>query len=358
MPEMSLRIDQIGLVTPAGCNREEIGAKLGQGLSFEDAWLCRLADQFIAEAKADYPAHDRVHHLAVTAARQLKNASPDTFVNVGSSRGATERLEKAILRFQLEGTVPVLTSPMTTLGQVAGVVAKELKVEGGAMDHSMTCSTSLQAVANAASHIQSGQSTSAVVGGTEAPITPFTIAQFKSLRLINQKRVEPTIPFGNGKGLVLGEGAGLVSLTKDTGKWEILGIGQQMAQGEHMVDLAAESLRGSMTKAWERAGKPKIDFVMAHAPGTKKGDETEKQVIQELFGNTPMLSNKWAFGHTFGASGILNLIWAAWLLDGWKPIIPVPYHISHPKVENPKTALVNAVGFGGNAVSVVLRVVE
>ena len=355
---MSLRIDQIGLVTPAGCSREEIARNLGRGLSFEEAWLCRVADNYIAEAKKDYPTHDRVHQLAVVAARQMKQLGPDTFVNVGSSRGATESLEKAIIRFQLDGTVPVLTSPMTTLGQVAGVVAKEVGAIDGAMDHSMTCSTSLQAVVNAVSYIQSGQGETAVVGGTEAPITPFTIAQFKSLRLINQKRVEPTIPFNNGKGLVLGEGAGLVTLRKDIGKWEILGIGQQLASGEHLVDLASDSLKGSMTKAWERAGKPEIDFVMAHAPGTKKGDETEKQVIQELLGNTPMLSNKWAFGHTFGASGILNLIWAAWLLDGWKPIIPVTYDISHPKVENPKTALINAVGFGGNAVSVVLRVVE
>ena len=352
---MSLRINQIGLVTPAGVNRQEIATRLGKGLHFESAWLCRVADPCIAEAKDDYPLHDRVHHLAVTAARQLRINAPNAFVNVGSSRGATTSLEKAIIQFQLEGTVPVLTSPMTTLGQVAGVVAKEVGADGGAMDHSMTCSTSLQAVVNAASYIKSGQGNSAVVGGAEAPITPFTIAQFKSLRLINQNRIEPTIPFSKGNGLVLGEGAGLVTLTRDVGKWEILGVGQQMAQGEHMVDLAAESIKGSMNKAWEAAGKPRMDFVMAHAPGTKKGDDTEKQSIKELFGNTPMLSNKWAFGHTFGASGILNLIWAAWLLDGWKPIIPVPYQVSHPNVENPKIAMVNAVGFGGNSVSVVLK---
>jgi 3-oxoacyl-(acyl-carrier-protein) synthase len=92
-----------------------------------------------------------------------------------------------------------------------------------------------------------------------------------------------------------------------------------------------------------------------HAPGTLKGDTSEYKAIQKIFGDTlPMLTtNKWKIGHTFGASGLLNLELALLMLQH-QTFIGIPYapesHL-RPQLRN---VLINAVGFGGNAVSVLL----
>ena len=66
-----------------------------------------------------------------------------------------------------------------------------------------------------------------------------------------------------------------------------------------------------------------------------------------------MTTNKWKVGHTFGASGMLSVEMAILMLQK-QEAISVPFAA---KQENPKsirTVLVNAVGFGGNAVSILL----
>lgn len=97
-----------------------------------------------------------------------------------------------------------------------------------------------------------------------------------------------------------------------------------------------------------------IDAVVMHAPGTEKGDKAEVNAIYELFkGHPPALtSNKWKIGHTFGASGILSLEFAILMLQHQEfisSIFSVPE--SSDQIRN---ILVNAVGFGGNAVSILV----
>ena len=98
-----------------------------------------------------------------------------------------------------------------------------------------------------------------------------------------------------------------------------------------------------------------VDVIVMHAPGTIKGDLSEYNAITKLFGESlPLLTtNKWKIGHTFGASGMLSIEMAIMMLQH-NQFIEVPF----AKKQEPKKALqkilVNAVGFGGNAVSVLL----
>lgn len=92
-----------------------------------------------------------------------------------------------------------------------------------------------------------------------------------------------------------------------------------------------------------------------HAPGTIKGDQSEINAISKIFCNKiPFLTtNKWKLGHTFGASGLLSLELAVLMLLHQK-VIAVPFATNQPHPKSLNKILVNAVGFGGNAVSVLL----
>ncbi len=99
----------------------------------------------------------------------------------------------------------------------------------------------------------------------------------------------------------------------------------------------------------------KIDVVVMHAPGTIKGDLAELNAIKDLFkDNIPILtSNKWKIGHTLGASGGLSIEMALHMLNE-QCVFENPYYSNSPAPNEIKNILVNAVGFGGNAVSIVV----
>jgi 3-oxoacyl-(acyl-carrier-protein) synthase len=121
------------------------------------------------------------------------------------------------------------------------------------------------------------------------------------------------------------------------------------------ISAEADCLQKSMRMALNGIDMKAVDAVVMHAPGTVKGDSSELAAIKNIFGESlPLLTtNKWKVGHTFGASGILNLELAVMMLQHNR-FIPSPFY---PQTQNRdlKKILVNAVGFGGNAVSILIR---
>jgi 3-oxoacyl-(acyl-carrier-protein) synthase len=98
-----------------------------------------------------------------------------------------------------------------------------------------------------------------------------------------------------------------------------------------------------------------VDAIIMHAPGTIKGDLSEYKAIQKIFGEElPLLTtNKWKIGHTFGASGMLSIEMAILMLQN-QTFIGVPFSGAKTHQKPLKKIMVNAVGFGGNAVSVLI----
>ena len=98
-----------------------------------------------------------------------------------------------------------------------------------------------------------------------------------------------------------------------------------------------------------------IDAVVMHAPGTVKGDLAEFNAIQNIFKNKmPLLTtNKWKIGHTFGASGLMSVEFAILMLQN-QTFVGTPFHDNFVQKTILKKIMVNSVGFGGNAVSVVI----
>lgn len=292
----------------------------------------------------------------------------NTGINIGSSRGATQLFEKYHQHFveTPEKRMTPLVSPTTTLGNIASWVAYDLGIKGATLSHSITCSTALHGILNACAWLNSQMANQFLVGGAEAPLTDFTVAQMRSLGIYAKQTTEwSCAPLQEGKienSMTLGEGASIFALEKDKGQKgiaKIIGLGYATEIIEHNASLSAEAecLQKSMKMAIEDAGLNTVDVVVMHAPGTVQGDESELKAINAIFGeNQPhLISTKHQTGHTLGASGGLSLDLAIEMLNRGETI-PFPYKTSVAQKEIvPQTALINAVGFGGNAVSIVIK---
>lgn len=286
-------------------------------------------------------------------------------INIGSSRGATDLFEKHYSEFLETGKTAVQASPATTLGNISSWVAQDLKSTGPEISHSITCSTALHALLNGVAWLRAGMADKFLIGGSEAPLTPFTIAQMQAMKIYSTLTGEyPCRALDLEKKvntMVLGEGAASACL--ELGKVPnalayIEGIGYATETLKHSVSISndAECMQKSMLMALKDTPVEEVDAIVMHAPGTIKGDLSEYNAIQKIFGSKlPLLTtNKWKIGHTFGSSGLLSLEFAVLILQH-NHFVGVPFVDSKAVIDRPlKKILINAVGFGGNAVSILL----
>ncbi|MFK5878221.1 MAG: beta-ketoacyl synthase N-terminal-like domain-containing protein [Flavobacteriaceae bacterium] len=332
----------------------------------------------LRKSNKHYQDLDRSVLMAMyTSRKAIKKAnwqSGNFGINIGSSRGATELFEKHHQDFLDRKKAMPLASPTTTLGNISSWVAHDLQTSGPTISHSITCSTALHAVLNGVAWINAGMSDKFLVGGSEAPLTNFTIAQMKALKIYadDENLLSPrtqsrgyfpckTLDFSKKKNtMVLGEGAAVICLEKGNAKnalATIEGIGYATEILEHNISISdeAECFQKSMQMAMKNSDVSDIDVVVMHAPGTIKGDRSEYNAITKLFGDQlpAVTSNKWKIGHTFGASGALSLELAVLMIQH-QYFIGIPFLENQKQPNQIKKVLVNAVGFGGNAVSILV----
>ncbi|WP_452597602.1 beta-ketoacyl synthase N-terminal-like domain-containing protein [Pontimicrobium sp. MEBiC01747] len=315
-----------------------------------------------------YKALDNSVLFAIYSARQaIQQAgwkAEDNFgINIGSSRGATQLFENYYSSFLNRDKAETLSSPTTTLGNISSWVAHDLQTQGPEISHSITCSTALHALLNGVAWLQAGLCNTFLVGGSEAPLTPFTIAQMQALKIYAKTETNyPCMALDLNKSkntMVLGEGAAMGCLElgiKPNALATINGIGYATEVLQHNVSLSTngDCFIKSMSMALGNLSPDDIDVIVTHTPGTVKGDLSEINAIQTIFrSKMPALTtNKWKLGHTLGASGMLSIELAVLMLQH-QTFISTPYL----ETESPKKLqhiLVNAVGFGGNAVSILL----
>lgn len=287
----------------------------------------------------------------------------DFGVNIGSSRGATTLFEQYHAQYLAQGKTTPLASPTTSLGNIASWVMQDAKGKGIAISHSITCSTALHALVNAVAWLHADMAEAFLIGGSEAALTPFTLAQMKALKIYGDAAApypsQPLLSSKEKSTMVLGEGAAVFALEKGSSPHAlatIRGIGYASEPITHPVAISADAqaLRRSMQQALEGIDPAEVDVVIPHATGTLKGDQAEYLALAEVFGtNLPLLtSHKWKIGHTFAASGALAMEMAILMLQQ-QHFLPIPYLPATP--ERPlKNILINATGFGGNAVSVLV----
>lgn len=346
---------------------QDFGSKKAWAASLDGVSKAAIDD--LRKSDIKYKSLDDSVLFAIAASRkalaQAGWVSSDAFgINIGSSRGATGLFEKHHAEFLQSGRAHTLASPTTTLGNISSWVAHDLQTDGPEISHSITCSTALHALLNAAAWLQSGMADKFLVGGSEAPLTDFTIAQMQAMKIYAKENQEyPCRALDLGKTLntmILGEGAAVCCL--ELGKTKnalalITGIGYATELLEHNTSISAEAdcFQKSMAMALRSTDLSEVDVIVMHAPGTIKGDQSEYKAIGKIFGSAlPLLTtNKWKIGHTLGASGMLSIELAVMMLQH-QEFIGVSFAENQNSKRNIRKILVNAVGFGGNAVSVLL----
>ncbi|MCR5889353.1 hypothetical protein LRS06_16580 [Hymenobacter sp. J193] len=261
------------------------------------------------------------------------------------------------------------------MGNVASWVAFEAGSAGGAaLSHSSTCSSAFQALGNAVAWLRAGMAERFLAGGTEAPLTSFTLAQMRAIGIYSPFAAAdwPCRPgAGRPSTFVLGEGAAVFALEKLSGAaWEAAGrpvlpvlegvgfgfeaLGSKTGlspEGQHFQ----QAIRHALEQA--RALPADIDAVVLHSPGTPAGDAAERAALRAILGENlpPLLSNKWLVGHTLGASAALSLDYALHVLETQQwPAAPFASDLAAASPKLIRRILVNAAGFGGNAASVVV----
>ncbi|MEM6394822.1 MAG: beta-ketoacyl synthase N-terminal-like domain-containing protein [Bacteroidota bacterium] len=374
----------LGMVSPAGLGTDGLLDAYRSGahkLVYDEeleAWIGRLeksAGRIDAFIRLPYARLDPTTHYAIFAARRATEQAnwqtdpKDYGILIGSSRGATTIWEAEHRQFLEAGQASPFASPTTTLGNISSWVGQDLGQRGFRSSHSVTCSTAAHALVQAVAWLRVGMAERMLIGGAEAPLTTFTLAQMRAMRIYSRASSLaewPCTPLGSGRatGMVLAEGAGALALERGRPKNALaqiagLGYAQEKLESPTGIDPAGSGIAQAMRMALQSAGLDRVDLVITHAPGTAKGDAAEWAALKAVFGDTmPLIANtKWMQGHGLGASAAwsLGLAIAAMNSDEGLPGLPYSSAIDQPQRKIvPESALVNAMGFGGNCVSILL----
>lgn len=315
---------------------------------------------------------DRSVRLAWLAAKEALCAenipsSSSTGISIGTSRGPTRYWESVFSDFQSGKPLSPFASPVSTPGSITSEVASALGLDGPDVTVSMTCSSSLVAILNGLAWLRAGWCDHFLAGGAEAALTPFTLAQTRSLHLYSRE-VEaewPCQPLGkdkSGNTLVLSEGAAVLKLsatrTPDAlGVISGYGAAREKTNSPAGISPDGDAFRHAMAQALSQS-PGKIDIVLVHAPGTVNGDEAEVSAIRQIFQDQPqpvLYPLKALIGHSYGASGAMACAAGILLL---RHSMPMPAYLNEDLLMTPAGArriMINAAGFGGQCVSLIIE---
>jgi 3-oxoacyl-[acyl-carrier-protein] synthase II len=406
-------ITGLGLVTPVGNDVDSTWAALLAGTSgaapitqFEATE--DFSVRFACEVKGFDPEQhmdrkevrrtDRFAQFALAVAGQairdaglgddLAPADPERVgVLVGSGIGgiATFEEQTRIMINRGPGRVSPFFVPMFIPDMAAGLISMRYGAKGPNYATVSACSSSAHALGNSYRHIRAGEADVMITGGTEATVTPLTIAGFSNMKALSTRNDSPETasrPFDAERdGFVLGEGAGAVVMESlehalergATILGEIVGFGQS-ADAYHMTAPAPEgagaqlAMRAALREAGLAPGD--VDYINAHGTSTPANDMNETLAIKAVFGDAAhrmvVGSTKSMTGHLLGAAGAVEGIIT--VLVGRTGKIPPTINFSTPdpacdldyahneqRDREVRVALTNSFGFGGHNVCLAFR---
>lgn len=303
----------------------------------------------------------------------------------GSGIGGIATLEDqhSVLGDRGPGRLSPFFVPMIISDMSAGMISIKLGARGPNYTTVSACASAAHAIGEAGRKIQYGDADVMVTGGTEAAVTPLSVAGFAAARALSVRNDEPqraSRPFDADRaGFVLGEGAGALVLEEHEharrrgaeiyGEFRGLGF---TADAYHITDMAPEGEGGAraMRLALDdaRLGPGEIGYVNAHGTSTVVGDPQETAALKGVFGaradELAVSSTKSMTGHLLGAAGAVESI--ACLLALKHGVLPptINYETPDPACDLDYVAnearevqvdgvMSNSFGFGGHNAALV-----
>ncbi|HEV7591483.1 MAG TPA: beta-ketoacyl-ACP synthase II [Longimicrobium sp.] len=401
-----------GLLTPVGLDVQSSWAALLDGRSgagpitqfdttdFKVRFACEVKgfdpEQYIDRKEARRT--DRFAQLAIAASVQaMRQAGLDELpaaidaerfgVIIGSGIGGIWTFEEQHRKLIERGPsrISPFFVPMFISDIAAGLVSIRWGLKGPNYCTVSACASSAHAVGNAYRAIKYGEADLMVAGGTEATVSPQTIAGFAAMTALSERNDSPETasrPFDATRdGFVLGEGAGVMVLeelehARARGAEivaEVVGYGQT-ADAYH-ITAPAEGGEGAVRAiklALKEAGATPadVDYVNAHGTSTPANDKNESAAIRTALGEDAYRvivgSTKSMTGHTLGAAGGIEAVISAMVCRDGKIPPTINFHERDPDcdldyatggmVERPvRLAISNSFGFGGHNVCLAVK---
>jgi 3-oxoacyl-(acyl-carrier-protein) synthase len=244
------------------------------------------------------------------------------------------------------------------------------------------CASAAHSVGCAFMLIRSGMLDIAVTGGADSPFSAGVVAAWDALSVLSKRNDTPgeaCRPFSADRdGMVLGEGAGILILESERSAIrrgrpilaEVRGYGAS-GDGHHLTQPAKEGPVQAMQQALASANLPpeEVDYINAHATGTRHNDSNETAAIKAVLGprayRIPVVGNKAALGHSIAASGALELIGC--VLSLRDQIVPPTINYTFPDSEcdldyvvdgcrccTLRNVISNSFAFGGSNASLII----
>ena len=406
-------ITGLGLMTPVGNDVETAWNALLDGTSgaapitqfdatedFSTRFACEVKgfdpEEYMDRKEARRA--DRFAQLAMAVATQAVNdaglgddlapADPDRVgVIIGSGIGGISTFEEQTQTMLEKGPrrVSPFFVPMFIPDMAAGLVSMRFGARGPNYCTVSACSSSAHALGNAFRLVQDGEADVMITGGTEASVTPLTIAGFGNMKALSTRNDAPekaSRPFDADRdGFVLGEGAGALILESlehalDRGAnivAEMVGFGQS-ADAYHMTAPAPEGAGAqlAMRAALDDAGVAPEDvgYVNAHGTSTPANDVNETKAIKAVFGDAAyemvVGSTKSMTGHQLGAAGAVEGIISALVtrhgqipptinFETQDPECDLDYAHNERRERDVQIAITNSFGFGGHNVCLAVK---
>ncbi|MEB4613753.1 beta-ketoacyl-[acyl-carrier-protein] synthase family protein [Leucobacter sp. M11] len=368
-------ITGIGIIAPGGNDRETFWSAMKSGqTATRRPTLCDPApfrSQVAGEVDLPEPAlmdgslgqTDRAVTLLRAATSEaindagnaLENTAPERIgVFIGSAVGATMSMERIYRETSHDGELYEVDERIEAdlyayfvPSSFISDVALQYNARGPGELVSNGCTSGIDAIGRAKAAIERGEIDVAIVGATEAPISPITFACFDSIMATSPMNDSPesaSRPYDATRaGFVLAEGAAMLVMEsrehaearRHASYGQVSGYAS-FSNAHHMTGLRPEGveLGRAITDALAEAhlSPDELDYVNAHGSGTKQNDLHETAALKLSLGpaayGVPVSSLKSMTGHSMGSIGAIEV--AACLLAMRDNFVPPTANLNTP----------------------------
>ncbi|HEY9827909.1 MAG TPA: beta-ketoacyl-ACP synthase II, partial [Stenomitos sp.] len=276
--------------------------------------------------------------------------------------------------------------PMMIANMAAGLTAIQIGAKGPNSCSVTACAAGSNAIGDAFRLVQRGYATAMICGGTEAAVTPLSVAGFAACKALSMSRNDdPTHasrPFDRDRdGFVLGEGVGILVLEELESALkrganilaEMVGYGLT-CDAYHMTSPVpgGEGAARAIELCLKDAGltPAQVTYINAHGTSTGANDPTETSAIKHALGDNAyqlaISSTKSMTGHLLGGSGGIEAVATVKAiatakipptinLDNPDPECDLDYVPHHSRDLAVDVALSNSFGFGGHNVTLAFK---